>query len=264
MFKVFTCGLLSILMCCTAPIQHTPKVKKTHLKELPIEQTLSDTLTEISTQNSRVTTITQGEDLISYALGVNFAQTLLKSGITLNTSLIAQGFTDVTQNDSLLISTLDAAHYTQKFNHYRDSITEQLSIDSTTQDSIPPDPILTFFENNRNKEGIVTLESGLQYRIMRKGTGNRPRSDSKVTCHYKGTTVEGIEFESTYSTDTPVTFPLAGAIDGWKEALLFMREGAKWHLYIPPDLAYGDKGAGSKIAPNTILLYKLELLSIGN
>ncbi|MGL1901758.1 MAG: FKBP-type peptidyl-prolyl cis-trans isomerase [Fibrobacterales bacterium] len=264
MFKVFTCALLVMLMCCTAPLQQTTTKNITQPKKTKVIVSLPDTLSKIPEQNSRITTITQGEDLISYALGVNFAHTLLASGITLNSDLIAQGFSDVTHQDSLLISTQDAAHYTEKFNHYKDSLTQQELIDTTSQDSIPPDPIVTYFENNRNKEGVVTLESGLQYRIMRRGTGNKPAAESKVTCHYKGTTIDGTEFESTYSTDTPVTFPLAGAIDGWKEALLLMRKGAKWHLYIPPHLAYGDKGAGSKIAPHSILLYKLELLSIGN
>ncbi|MDQ7010964.1 MAG: FKBP-type peptidyl-prolyl cis-trans isomerase [Mariprofundaceae bacterium] len=119
-----------------------------------------------------------------------------------------------------------------------------------------------FLKENARKEGVVTRPSGLQYRILRAGNGNRPRYTDEVTVHYRGTHLDGSEFDNSYSRGKPAVFRLNRVIPGWTEALQLMREGAKWQLFIPPELAYGSRGAGSAIGPNETLVFDVELLKI--
>ena len=119
-----------------------------------------------------------------------------------------------------------------------------------------------FLEENGKKEGVITLESGLQYTVVEEGTGNKPELTDQVKTHYKGTLINGTVFDSSYDRGEPITFPVTGVIKGWTEALLLMKEGAKWKLFIPSDLAYGERGAGGVIPPNTTLIFDIELISI--
>ena len=119
-----------------------------------------------------------------------------------------------------------------------------------------------FLAANTVKKGVVTLPSGLQYTILADGTGKMPVSSDTVTVHYRGTLISGEEFDSSYRRDTPASFPVTGVIAGWTEALQLMKEGAKWQLFIPPELAYGERGPGS-IGPNSMLIFEVELIEIG-
>jgi FKBP-type peptidyl-prolyl cis-trans isomerase len=119
-----------------------------------------------------------------------------------------------------------------------------------------------FLEENKKKENVVTQPSGLQYKILVQGDGPLPKATDTVECHYKGTLIDGTEFDSSYSRGTPATFQVGGVIQGWIEALQMMKVGSKWELYIPSDLAYGDRGAGSIIAPGATLIFVVELLGI--
>jgi FKBP-type peptidyl-prolyl cis-trans isomerase FklB len=120
----------------------------------------------------------------------------------------------------------------------------------------------TFLAENKAKEGVVTLESGLQYKVIENGQGKKPVATETVVCNYRGTTIDGKEFDSSYKRGEPASFPVGGVIKGWTEALQLMNVGAKWELYIPSDLAYGDRGAGGSIAPGSTLVFELELLGI--
>lgn len=117
-----------------------------------------------------------------------------------------------------------------------------------------------FLAENAKKEGVVTTESGLQYKIITEGKGPSPSLEDKVSVHYRGTLIDGTEFDSSYSRGEPVAFPVQGVIPGWTEALQLMKEGAKWELYIPSDLAYGPGGTSGKIGPNATLVFEVELL----
>jgi len=108
----------------------------------------------------------------------------------------------------------------------------------------------------------VTLESGLQYKVVEAGKGNIPTADDTVVVHYKGTLLDGAEFDSSYKRGQPATFPVKGVIPAWTEALQLMKEGAKWQLFIPSNLAYGERGAGGTIGPNATLLFDVELIEI--
>jgi FKBP-type peptidyl-prolyl cis-trans isomerase len=119
-----------------------------------------------------------------------------------------------------------------------------------------------FLASNKAKDGVVTLPSGLQYKIEKEGNGPKPATGDKVTCNYSGTLIDGKEFDSSYKRGQPVTFSVGEIIKGWNEALQLMPVGSKWQLFVPPDLAYGDKGAGQDIGPNSTLIFEVELLSI--
>ncbi len=119
-----------------------------------------------------------------------------------------------------------------------------------------------FLDENKKKENVVTLSSGLQYKIMIAGDGPLPKVTDTVECHYKGTLIDGTEFDSSYRRGKPATFQVGGVIQGWIEALQMMKVGSKWELYIPPELAYGDRGAGSLIKPGATLIFEVEVLGI--
>ena len=120
----------------------------------------------------------------------------------------------------------------------------------------------TFLAANKGKDGVVTLPSGLQYKILKEGTGAKPAATDSVVCNYQGKLINGTEFDSSYKRGQPATFPVNGVIKGWTEALQLMPVGSKWQLFIPPDLAYGDRGAGADIGPDATLIFEVELLSI--
>jgi FKBP-type peptidyl-prolyl cis-trans isomerase len=119
-----------------------------------------------------------------------------------------------------------------------------------------------FLAANKAKEGVVTLPSGLQYKILTAGTGPKPTASDSVVCNYRGTLIDGKEFDSSYKRGQPATFPVSGVIKGWTEALQLMPVGSKWQLVVPSDLAYGERGQGQDIAPNATLIFEVELLSI--
>ena len=119
-----------------------------------------------------------------------------------------------------------------------------------------------FLAANKNKEGIVTTDSGLQYKVLRKGDGPKPQKTDRVTVHYSGTLLDGTEFDSSYTREKPATFQVGRVIPGWTEALQLMNVGSKYRLFIPSDLAYGARGAGGQIGPNSMLIFDVELLSI--
>jgi FKBP-type peptidyl-prolyl cis-trans isomerase len=119
-----------------------------------------------------------------------------------------------------------------------------------------------FLAANKNKEGVVVLQSGLQYKVLKAGDGKKPNANDTVKCNYQGTLIDGTEFDSSYKRGEPAEFPVSGVIKGWTEALQLMPVGSKWQLFIPPDLAYGARGTGGPIGPNATLIFEVELLSI--
>jgi len=119
-----------------------------------------------------------------------------------------------------------------------------------------------FLAANKTKEGVVTLPSGLQYKILKQGTGAKPTASDSVVCNYRGTLIDGTEFDSSYKRGQPATFPVAQVIPAWTEALQLMPVGSKWQLFIPSELGYGARGAGAGIGPNATLVFDVELLSI--
>jgi len=121
---------------------------------------------------------------------------------------------------------------------------------------------LAFLAENKKKAGVVELPSGLQYEVLKEGEGEMPTANDQVRCHYHGTLIDGSVFDSSVQRGQPADFPVGGVIQGWVEALQLMSVGSKWKLYIPSDLAYGQRGAGGAIGPNATLIFEVELLEI--
>jgi len=119
-----------------------------------------------------------------------------------------------------------------------------------------------FLAANKSKEGVVALPDGLQYKIVKAGNGPKPTAGDTVVCNYRGTLINGKEFDSSYKRGQPASFPVSGVIRGWTEALQLMPVGSKWELYVPAELAYGERGAGADIGPGATLVFEVELLSI--
>ncbi len=119
-----------------------------------------------------------------------------------------------------------------------------------------------FLAENAKKEGVKTLPSGLQYKVITPGTGKTPKATDTVVTQYRGMLIDGTEFDSSYKRGEPATFPVSGVIPGWTEALQLMKEGAKWQIFVPPNLAYGERGAGREIGPNATLVFDVELISV--
>jgi len=167
---------------------------------------------------------------------------------------------------------LGKAYFTlQKYDQAKIHLAKSLELDPTNKFASDAKTLLqkitekeeaSFLATNKGKAGVVTLPDGLQYKILTPGTGPKPTATDTVLCQYRGTHVDGTEFDSSYKRGQPATFPVSQVIKGWTEALQLMPVGSKWQLTIPPTLAYGDKGVGNVIGPNETLIFEVELLSI--
>lgn len=192
-------------------------------------------------------------DSVSYGIGLNVAQNMKKSGFTnLNTALLKKAVDDVLQNKTLL---LDQSVVDQTIRNYMQSMYRKKYQPIREKGE-------KFLAENKKRASVVELPSGLQYEIIQKGTGKTPSHTSKVTVHYEGAFIDGSVFDSSIARGQPATFPVNGVISGWTEALQLMRTGAKWRLYIPYQLAYGEQGTQGGIGPFETLVFEVELLSV--
>ena len=195
----------------------------------------------------------------SYALGMNLGTTLHKQSVEVDPNLLLQGLKDAIAGGKMLMTEDEArAAIMQTQNELRAKQQAQMqqAADANKKEGA------AFLAANKAKEGVVTLPSGLQYKILKAGTGPKPKATDSVVCNYRGTLINGTEFDSSYKRGQPATFPVNGVIKGWTEALQLMPVGSKWQLFIPPDLAYGERGAGADIGPNATLIFEVELMSI--
>jgi len=199
------------------------------------------------------------KDRLSYAIGMDIGNGLQRQNIDLNPEIVAQGIWDSLSGGKTLLTEQE----------YRDTMTafkEEMSKKQMAQmqefsEKNKKDGE-NFLAENKTKDGVTTLPSGLQYKVIQAGTGKTPKASDTVTVNYKGTLIDGTEFDSSYRRGQPASFPVKGVIPGWTEALQLMKEGAKWELYIPSNLAYGERGAGRNIAPNSTLIFEVELISV--
>ena len=189
---------------------------------------------------------------VSYSIGINVATSVKSEGLdSINSFYISKGFQDVFENKDLAINIEESNKIIgEYFNKKQDAKNQRLAVDSKI-----------FLEQNKQKDGVMTTESGLQYLILSEGRGNNPTLNDNVTVHYHGTLIDGTIFDSSIDRKQPATFPLNGVIPGWQEALQMMSVGSKWKIFIPSELAYGESGAGA-IGPNSTLIFEVELLSI--
>ena len=203
-------------------------------------------------------TLTSHNDSVSYSLGVligesNKQQMKEAPGVDqLNKEILIAAFTKAFTGDSVQIKAEKANATIQKF------FGEMQKVEGEKNQKAGEE----FLAANKNKAGVVTLPDGLQYEIIKAGTGPKPTAEDEVKCHYHGTTIDGKVFDSSVQRGQPVNFPVKGVIPGWTEALQLMPVGSKWKLCIPSALAYGERGAGKDIKPNSTLIFEVELLEI--
>jgi len=192
-------------------------------------------------------------DSVCYGLGVDIADNLKGQGLgDLNVEAMAKGLRDILNDSELAISKEAVGPL---LNEYIGQMQAEKAKEAAKEGE-------EFLAINATKKGVVTLESGMQYEVLSSGSGATPELNDKVTTHYTGTLIDGTVFDSSVERGQPASFPVSGVIKGWTEALQLMKEGDKWKLYIPYDLAYGDRGAGADIGPYSTLIFEIELISV--
>jgi|SRR5579862_1194364 len=199
------------------------------------------------------------KDKLSYAIGLEMGQGVKDQGFDVDPELLARGVKDAIAGGKNLLTDEEfhaiIADVQETMKQKQMQAMEEEALNNKKQGD-------AFLAENTKKEGVVTLPSGLQYKIITTGQGKKPTENDTVLCNYKGTFIDGTEFDSSAQAGKPVAFDLKGILPGFKEALLLMPVGSKWQLFIPSDLAYGEHGAGGVIGPNTTLVFEVELVSI--
>ena len=199
----------------------------------------------------------------SYALGMSIGTGLKKQGVSasVDPALVSRGLRDAigTGKTAMTEDEMRAA-LTQLRTEVQGAQQAKAHVEGASSRKEGE----AFLAANKAKEGVQTLPNGLQYKVMQQGNGPKPTANDTVTVNYRGTLINGKEFDSSYKRGQPISFPVGGVIKGWTEALQLMPVGSKWQLYIPSDLAYGDQGAGADIGPGQTLIFDVELISIGD
>ncbi|MCQ3830076.1 FKBP-type peptidyl-prolyl cis-trans isomerase [Microbulbifer elongatus] len=203
------------------------------------------------------------EQKVSYIIAEDMANRLKSQEVALDPKIVAMALEDVASGRESRLSDEEKQQVIQVFQENMQAKQKELMAKQEEEFKASAEKNLEegkkFLEENAKKDGVQTTDSGLQYKIITEGSGPSPSESSVVEVDYKGTLIDGTEFDSSYKNGKPVQFPVKGVIKGWTEALQLMKEGAKWELYIPSDLAYGPGGAGGIIGPNSTLVFEVEL-----
>jgi len=211
------------------------------------------------TKTSAPLTLKTDKDKVSYAIGMNVGTAMKRDGLDIDTAILLRGLKDVLAGAKPLLTDQEAQTVMtalQTDMRKKQELQQQQLADTNKKEGD------AFLATNKTKEGVVSLPSGLQYKILQEGTGPKPVATDTVSVNYRGTLLNGTEFDSSFKRGQPATFPVGQIIKGWTEALQLMPVGSKWQLFIPADLAYGPRGAGREIGPNSTLVFDVELLSI--
>jgi FKBP-type peptidyl-prolyl cis-trans isomerase FklB len=199
------------------------------------------------------------KDKVSYSIGMAMGKDFKKQSIDIDPDILVKGIKDVLSGGKVLLTdqemteTITALRkeLMAKQQEFLKKLAEKNKVEGEA-----------FLAENKKKEGVTTLPNGLQYKVIKAGSGKKPTLTDTVTMNYRGTLIDGTEFDSSYKRGQPATFPVNGLIPGWTEALQLMEVGSKWQLFIPSNLAYGERGAGRNIGPNATLIFEMELISI--
>ncbi|MEM8594768.1 MAG: FKBP-type peptidyl-prolyl cis-trans isomerase [Pseudomonadota bacterium] len=194
----------------------------------------------------------------SYGMGLQIGKMAKNQGVELDMLAYKAGLIDGMHGSEQRLSDEELQTV---FTEYQKTVMEKREKDRLAEGSTNAEKGKAFLAENGAKEGVKTTKSGLQYKVIKEGAGAKPTTKDTVKVHYKGTLIDGTEFDSSYSRNEPISFPLGGVIQGWQEGLTLMTKGSKYELYIPAELAYGEGGAG-KIGPNATLIFEVELLDI--
>jgi len=197
---------------------------------------------------------------VSYSIGVDIGRSLQRNGTDVDVKVLAQGMKDLLAGGPLLMADEEIKEvFTQvkAENAAKQYAKYEAKAETNKKDGA------AFLERNSKEEGVILLPSGLQYQVLKEGSGRSPGPGDTVSVHYRGMFIDGREFDSSYQRGQPTSFPVMGVIKGWTEALQLMKEGGQWRIAVPPDLAYGESGTpGGPIGPNQVLLFELDILKI--
>jgi len=219
--------------------------------------------TATAAKSAAAPALTTRKDKFSYALGMNIGTglgaNLKKQSVEVDSNLVSQGLKDTMSGGKTRLTQEEAQAVLKEVQTEVQKQQQEKMKESADKNKAEGE---AFLAANKSKDGVVTLPSGLQYKILTAGTGPKPTASDSVVCNYRGTLINGTEFDSSYKRGQPATFGVGQVIKGWTEALQLMPVGSKWQLFVPSSLAYGERGAGAEIGPDSTLIFEVELLSI--
>ncbi|MDT8439835.1 MAG: FKBP-type peptidyl-prolyl cis-trans isomerase [Wenzhouxiangellaceae bacterium] len=213
----------------------------------------------VTAAQAQTTTLDSEEARLSYTIGMDIGQSLSGQDMPLDIDILLEGLKASYLGEETLLTREEALSERQKFIEKRQ---QQLQAQRSEDARINAEEGQAFLAANADKPGVEVTESGLQYRVLEAGSGARPSADDRVTVHYRGKLINGVEFDSSYARGEPATFGLGQVIPGWTEGLQLMREGAKYEFFIPSELAYGEQGRPGPIGPNSTLIFEVELIDV--
>lgn len=207
--------------------------------------------------DTHATELKTDQQQLSYIFGIQVGQNMKAEGVDLDMEAFTAGVADMFAGNAPQLDQATAGKVVEAFQQKK---AKEIAAEMNAKQELAK----AYMDANAKKDGVITLESGLQYKIINEGDGATPTDKDKVIAHYTGTLLDGTKFDSSYDRGEPATFPVTGVIKGWQEALQLMKEGAKWEIVVPGNLGYGPRGAGqgSPIGPNETLLFEIELIAI--
>lgn len=226
---------------------------------LPILGIIALSSVLLACNDSNETALDSLQQKASYSYGVDIATRLKQQGVDLDVNAFNRGMTDGYNDNEMALNAEQRLAAKTSFQEQLQNELDKKMTDSAVKNLTEGK---AFLDDNAKKEGVITTDSGLQYKVLSTGDGKQPKATDTVTTHYKGTLIDGREFDSSYKRDKPASFPVNGVIKGWTEALQLMHVGDKWQLFIPSDLAYGSSQRSALIEANSTLIFELKLLGI--
>lgn len=215
--------------------------------------------TATAATSQQALTLKTEKEKLSYAIGMNIGESMKKDSLDIDATVLSRAIKDALTGSKLAMTDAEAKAVMDSF---RAEMMKKQQAKAAAAGDANKLAGQNFLAANKSKEGVVALPSGLQYKIIKEGTGPKPTASDTVVTNYRGTLIDGTEFDSSYKRGEPATFPVGQVIKGWTEALQLMPVGSKWQLFIPSELAYGERSPGAEIGPNSTLIFDIELLSI--
>ena len=231
----------------------TPSAAKTRSKTTPKAGTAA------KSGASGAVTLKTDKEKASYAIGVKIGKDMQRQAIDIDPAIVGRGLKDAFTDSKILMTESEMRATLFAF---QTDMNGKLEAKRKQEGEAAQKEGEAFLASNKSRPGVTTLPSGLQYKILTTGSGPKPTASDSVVCHYRGTFINGKEFDSSYKHGEAITFAVTGVIKGWTEALQLMPVGSKWQLFIPSNLAYGEQGHGADIPPNATLIFEVELISI--
>jgi len=258
---VFTIGALSLGIALAQQAPASATKSSTNTKSSPSTKTSTTAKPDAApaAKKSEPLTLTTKKQKQSYAIGMNIGIGMKKDGVDIDPAILAAGVKDAVAGGRTLLNEAEAREIFLKL---RSEMMAKQQADAQRIGEANKQAGQQFLSANKSKEGVVTLPSGLQYKVLKDGSGSKPTGSDSVICNYRGTLIDGKEFDSSYKRGQPATFSIGQVIKGWTEALQLMPVGSKWQLYVPADLAYGERSPSPDIPPNSTLVFDVELLAI--